>query len=348
MIFRLIQIAALASVIGAASPMLFAQDAATPPPANPQMKAILDQLQAKGGKPIETLSANEARQQPSPSDAVKDVMMKKTGQAQPEAVAKVQDLMIDGANGKIAARVYTPAGSGPMPVIVYYHGGGFVIATNDTYDATPRALANQAKAIVIAVEYRKAPENKFPAAHDDAFAAYQWTLKNAASMGGDPKRVAVAGESAGGNLALNVAIAARERGVILPIHELLVYPLAGTNMNTASYQQNANAKPLNKPEMGWFMKNYTRSPQDAQDPRLNLLQADLHGLKPATIITAQIDPLNTEGKELADRMKAQGVSVNYKNYPGVTHEFFGMGSVLDEAKDAQRVAASDLRDAFSG
>ena len=322
--------------------------AATSPQPNDQMNAVLNQLQAKGGKPIETLSAADARKQPTPSDAVKDLIVKKQGDAKAEPVAQVEDRQIDGAAGKIPARIYTPEGKGPMPIVVYYHGGGFVIATNQTYDSTPRALANQAKAIVVSVEYRKGPENKFPAAHDDAFAAYQWVLKNAASFGGDPKRVAVAGESAGGNLALNVAIRARDTQIQLPLHELLVYPVAGTDMQTASYQENANAKPLSKPMMGWFMKNYTRSPQDAQDPRLNLLQADLHGLKPATVITAQIDPLRSEGKALADRMKAQGVSVNYKNYDGVTHEFFGMAAVLDQAKDAQKIATSDLKNAFSG
>ena len=321
--------------------------AANPPQPNDQMKAVLNQLGTEGGKPIETLGASEARQQPTPADAVKDLMTRKQGGVKPEPVAKVDERQIDGAAGKIAARIYTPAGQGPMPVVVYYHGGGFVIATNDTYDATPRALANQAQAIIVSVEYRKGPENKFPAAHDDAFAAYQWVLKNASTFGGDPKRIAVAGESAGGNLALNVAVRARDTQTQLPIHELLVYPVAGTNMETASYQENASAKPLNRPMMGWFMKNYTRTPKDAQDPRLNLLSADLHGLKPATVITAQIDPLRSEGKALADRLKSQGVDVNYKNYDGVTHEFFGMAPVLDQARAAQKVAASDLKDAFS-
>jgi len=321
--------------------------AITPPEPNSQMKSVLDQLGSEGGKPIETLSATEARQQPTPADAVKDLLKKNQGKVSPEVVAKVENRQIDGAEGKIAARIYTPAGQGPMPVVVYYHGGGFVIATNDTYDATPRAIANQAKAIVVSVEYRKAPEHKFPAAHNDAIAAYKWVLSNAASFNGDPKRIAVAGESAGGNLALNVAIAARNQNLALPIYELLVYPVAGNNMNTPSYQANANSKPLNKPMMSWFFKNYLNSPQDAIDPRLNLLQADLHGLKPATVITAEIDPLQSEGKLLAERMKSQGVEVDYKNFDGVTHEFFGMASVLDQAKAAQRLATSDLRRAFA-
>jgi acetyl esterase len=261
-------------------------------------------------------------------------------------VAKIEEKMIQGAVGEIPARIYMPEGKGPFPVIVYFHGGGFVIATNDTYDASARSLVNGSKAIVVAVEYRKAPENKFPAAHDDAFAAYKWVLANAQTINGDPKRVAVAGESAGGNLALNVAIRARDEKIMLPTHELLIYPLAGSDMNTASYKKNADAKPLNKAMMGWFVQNYIRTPDDAKDPRINLLSANFKGLRPATIITAEIDPLMTEGKELADRMKNQGVAVDYRNYDGVTHEFFGMAPVVKAAIDAQSFATTNLKKSF--
>ena len=233
-------------------------------------------------------------------------------------------------------------------MIVYYHGGGFVIANKDVYDAAPRAIARQAKAIVLSIDYRQAPEHKFPAAHDDAFAAYQWALKNAQSLGADPNHIAVAGESAGGNLAINVSMRARDQGIKLPVHQLLVYPVAGTNMNTESYLQNANAKPLGKGGMAWFMKMYTNKPSDAQDTRLNVIEANLKGLPSTTIITAEIDPLRSEGKELASRLKAQGVNVSYRNFEGVTHEFFGMAPVIDEAKKAQDFAVSELKGAFSG
>lgn len=319
----------------------------TPPSADKDMGKVLDALKSLNGKPIESLSATEARQQPTPADATKKVITEKDGSFKPTPVAKVEDKMIDGADGKISARFYTPEGKGPMPVIVYYHGGGFVIATNDTYDASPRALANNAQAIVVSVEYRKAPEHKFPAAHDDAFAAYKWVLNNASTFGGDPKRVAVAGESAGGNLALNVAVRARDEKIQIPAHELLIYPVAGIDMNTESYKLNAEAKPLNKAMMGWFVKNYTRTPADLQDKRINLLDAEFKGLNPATIITAEIDPLMTEGRKLADRMESQGVTVDYKNYEGVTHEFFGMAPVVLEATMAQKVAGEDLRSSFT-
>lgn len=312
---------------------------------NKEMKTVLDSLEQKGGKPIEQLSAEEARLQPTPTDAVKSVMIKKSV-AKPADKLTVSNIKIQGADGKINARVYKPEGKGPFPVVVYYHGGGWVIADIDVYDATPRAMATQTKAIFISPEYRQAPENKFPAAHDDAFAAYQWVLKNAASFGGDPKRIAVAGESAGGNLALNVAIMARDQSLQIPTHELLIYPVAGTNMNNASYRENSNAKPLNKAMMGWFMEKYLRNPQDKTDPRIDLQKANFRGLAPATIITAEIDPLRVEGRQLSEKMEAQGVDVTYRNYEGVTHEFFGMAPVLKEAQEAQEEASLKLKKSF--
>ncbi len=306
------------------------------------MNKVLNELSNKGGKPIESLTAVEARTQPTPADAVKVVMQKEKKEKQPE-LAEVKDIQVDGAAGKIAARIYVPKGDGPKPVVVYYHGGGFVIATNDVYDATPRSLAEQTKAIFVSVEYRKAPESKFPAAHEDAFAAYKWVLANAASFGGDPKRVALAGESAGGNLALNVAVRARDEKIQQPTHQLLVYPVAGSNMETESYKEHANAKPLNKPMMAWFVKQYLNNPEEANDPRINIIAANLKGLPSTTIITAEIDPLRTEGKLLADKLKDAGVKVDYKNYNGVTHEFFGMASVVNDAKDAQKMAAANLK-----
>ncbi len=306
------------------------------------MTKVIDQLVGKKGKPIESLSAVEARQQPTPADAVKDLLARKKHIKEPK-LADVHEMQIAGAAGMIPARMYVPKGKGPFPVVVYYHGGGFVIATNDTYDATPRSLAEQLNAIFISVEYRKAPEAKFPAAHEDAFAAYKWVVANAASFGGDPKHIAVAGESAGGNLALNVAIKARDEKVQMPVHELLVYPVAGNDMNTESYKEFADAKPLNKPMMAWFIKRYTNSAADANDPRLNLLAANLKGLNSATVITAEIDPLQSEGKALSQKLKDAGVKVEYKNYKGVTHEFFGMAVVVEDAEDAQHFAVKEMK-----
>jgi acetyl esterase/lipase len=313
---------------------------------NKEMNTVLTELNKKGGRPIETLTAGEARKQPTPTDAVKAVM-EETKTNMPATKVVIKEIQIDGADGSIPARLYIPEGGiKPMPVVVYYHGGGFVIADNNVYDATPRSLADQTKSIFISVEYRKAPEHKFPAAHEDAFAAYKWVLANARSFDGDPKRVAVAGESAGGNLALNVAIRARDEKIQIPAHELIIYPIAGSYMGTSSYKENANAKPLNREMMGWFMNQYLSDPKQKDDKRINLLTANFQGLNNATIITAQIDPLRSEGFELSEKMKAQGVDVKYKNYKGVTHEFFGMAPVLKEAREAQKLAAKDLTKSF--
>ena len=311
-----------------------------------EQEAVLDALAALNGKPIETLNPTEARQQPTPADAVMALLKKEERPITPEAVANVVDRTIPGPGGTLPIRVYTPEGSGSFPVIVYFHGGGFVIATNDTYDASARALANAAKAVVVSVEYRKAPEHKFPAAHDDALAAYRWVISNTASLRGDAARIALAGESAGGNLAVSTAVAAAAAGIKAPVAILAVYPVAGSDTTTASYQQNATAKPLNRAMMTWFFTHYTRTPADARDPRLNLLLADLKGLPPTTIVTAQVDPLRTDGELLAARLKAAGVSVELRNYENVAHEFFGQGAVVPSARDAVSFAASELRKAF--
>ncbi len=207
-------------------------------------------------------------------------------------------------------RIYTPkTGKAPYPVIVYYHGGGFVIATIDTYDASARGLANGAEAVVVALEYRKAPENKFPAAHDDALAAYEWTLKNAASFAGNAKKIALVGESAGGNLAASVSMAARDKKEQVPLYQVLVYPIAGSDMNTESYRENANAKPLNKAMMAWFAEKYFDKPDDAKDPRIELVHANLANLPATTIINAQIDPLRSDGELLAEQLRVAHVPV---------------------------------------
>ena len=320
---------------------------AAPAKPNEQMQAVLDQLVALHPRPITELPAPEARKQPSPADAVKALLKKQGKSTAPEPVGSVVNRTIPGAAGPIPVRIYTPKGNGPFPVVVYYHGGGWVIANLDTYDASPRALANLANAVVVSAHYRQGPEDKFPAAHQDAFAAYRWVLANAKTLKGDPSKVAVTGESAGGNLAAAVGMMARDSSVPLPVYQVLVYPIAGSDLNTESYQENADAKPLNKPMMQWFFGRYLRSPADGKSPLIDLVHADLSGLPPATVITAQIDPLRSEGKELADGLKQAGAEVDYKNYDGVTHEFFGMGSVVDDARQAEQQAADGLRKGFS-
>ena len=318
------------------------------------MSAVLQALQALGARPLETLTPEQARRQPSPANAVMQVMQQRNIQPSAEVRAvRTRDMQVQGAAGMVPARLYTPGAQSQqagaaLPLIVYWHGGGWVIADLDTYDATPRALAAQTGAVVISLHYRQAPEHRFPAAHDDALAAYRWVVDNARELGADPSRIAVAGESAGGNLAMNVAIAARDQNLRAPLHVLAVYPVAGADMTTPSYRENAQAAPLSRAGMEWFVRHVFSDPAQAQDPRINLLAARLNGLPNVTIITAQIDPLRSEGEMLAERLRAANVAVQLRNFDGVTHEFFGMAPVVADATAAQQFAVQQLRAAFGG
>ncbi len=321
----------------------------TPYQPTADMLAVLTAQADFGAKPIEELSPAQARMNPSVADAVAKVEQQRGMGAAPMP-ASVEDVQVQGAAGLLPARVYRPAAaaSGLLPIILYFHGGGWVISTIDTYDSSARALANGAGAIVVSVEYRKGPEDRFPSAHDDANAAYRFVLQHAEPLGGDPRRVAVAGESAGGNLAFNVSLYARDQKLPMPVHELLVYPVASTDLTAPSVVENARAKPLGRAALEWFIKYYGRGPQDTADPRLNLLGVpNLQGLPPTTIILAQIDPLRSGGETLGDRLKMAGVPTEVRLYPGVTHEFFGTGAVVQAGKAAGDFAGERLREAFA-
>ncbi|RYD69369.1 MAG: alpha/beta hydrolase, partial [Sphingobacteriales bacterium] len=290
----------------------------------PEMQAVIEKLVSYGDKPIETLSAVDARKNHTPTDAVMD-LAKSNNITIPAPKVDTVGKDIDVTGGKIHLRVYTPkSGNGPFPLIVYYHGGGFVIADLDVYNASAQGLAEQVNAVVVSVAYRLAPENKFPTAHNDAFAAYEWAVKNASDLKADPAKIAVVGESAGGNLAANVSIMAKAKNIMVPVHQVLVYPIAQADMNTESYKMYADAKPLNKAMMTWFTEKYLTTMIEAQNPKMSLVNANLKGLPPTTIITAEIDPLHDDGVMLANKLSAAGVKVNSRNYEGVTHEFFGM------------------------
>jgi acetyl esterase len=316
------------------------------PGIKPEMLAVIEKLESYGDKPITELSPALARSTHTPADAVMALMIE---HHIPKPKYNVDTLGKDIAvtGGTIHARIYIPKTGKPSnPIIVYYHGGGFVIGSIDVYDAPAATLADKVGAVVVSVSYRLAPEHKFPTAHNDAFEAYKWAVTNASSLQGDPKKVAVAGESAGANLALNTAIMARDNKVMLPTAILAVYPVAGSDTVTRSYKRNSTAKPLDKAMMLWFMKTYLNNIAEAADPRINLVMANLRGLPPTTVITDQIDPLQSEGIALVGKLKAAGVAVDTKNWDGVTHEFFGMGAVVPEAKEAQDYAANQLKKAF--
>ncbi len=316
------------------------------PDITPQMQTVIEVLDTLAPIPFYTLTPEQARLQPSAADAVKRVMVN-YNIAAPAMLTDTAGRDIPVSGGTIHLRIYTPKTGGSVyPVIVYYHGGGWVIATNDTYDASAQALAVKANAVLVSVEYRKGPEFKFPTAHNDAYAAYLWTITNAASIKGDSTKIAVAGESAGGNLAIVVSMMARDNGIKLPVHQLAVYPVASNDAATASKIKYAQAKPLATPALPWFLGHYLNSASESADPRISLVNANLSGLPATTIIAAELDPLQSEGKTLSEKLQAAGVSVNYQLYNGVTHEFFGMASVVPEAKNAQDYAAGKLKASF--
>ena len=324
------------------------------PNIDPQMLAVIEQFVAFGTPPLATLSPRQARMAPSITDAV-EAALSKNNQEAPAANVTISQQVLpknytpQSAADGILVRIYKPNGLiGSLPVIVYYHGGGWVIGSLNVYEPSAKALAERTGAIVVSVDYRLSPEFKFPAAHEDAFAAYKWVRENAASIGGNPAKVAVAGESAGGNMAAGVGILARERNVPLPVHQLLVYPVANNDLATASYNQYANAKPLDRPSVEYFVMNYLSNPAvEGNDRLISLVDvADLRGLPSATIIAAEIDPLKTDGELLRDRLQAAGVAVMYQLYPGTTHEFFGTYAVVPKANEAQDFAAARLKAAF--
>ncbi len=339
--------AALLPLAGAAETKTAAVPAGQMAKPTTEMQDVLDALKSLGAKPIHSQTVEQVRAQPTPADAVAAVMKDKDIKPGPEADIATSDTMIKGASGDIPARIYTPPGNGPFPVIVYFHGGGWVIANIDTYDASARSLALGAKAVVVSSHYRQGPEDVFPAAHEDAYAAYVWAVENSGKMNGDATRMAVAGESAGANLAANVAIMARDNKITMPVYQLLVYPIAGNDMNTPSYIENADASPLGKADMAWFVEYAFEKIENATDPRVKLVaRTDLKGLPPTTLITAQIDPLRSEGQAYGQALTEAGVVVDMKTFDGVTHEFFGMGAVVPEAKQAMDLATTDLRKAF--
>ncbi len=315
------------------------------------MKHVLDAWRGMGPKPLETLSVAEARQQPTPIEAAAHVLRKAGATLDPFNVT-TRDMVATGAAGPMPARVFLPggdtAGGKLRPVIVFYHGGGFVLENGASTDASSRALAGTSGFIVIAPNYRLAPEAKFPAAVDDALAAYRWVLANAASFGGDARQVALAGEGAGGMLAVDTSMAARDLHLPLPKVQVLITPVAGIDTKTASYLQDAAARPWSEKAVAWAFNLVLKDPGEKNDPRIDMIgRGDMNGLPPTVIITAEIDPLRSDGERLGGKLKLATVPVEMRDYPGVTHDFFGMGAAVEEAARAQRFAADCLKNGFA-
>lgn len=320
------------------------------PDIDPQMLAVIEQFQAFGNPKATEMSAFQFRNAKLPAEAVGS-LLKKTGiEAKNPKVAISHKVLPVGPEEGVLVRIYTPtmANNQPqnLPVIVYYHGGGWVIADLDTYEASALALSELTSAVVVSVAYRQGSEHKFPAAHEDSFAAYKWVVENTAELGGDTNKIATAGESAGGNLAVAVPLMAKDRGVKMPVHILSVYPIADGDVQSPTYDQYENAVPLNRGLMEWFFDKYAPDWKTNEEPLINLIDADLSGLPPTTIINAEIDPLQYEGGELEKKLKDAGIDVVREVYSGVTHEFFGMAAILEQAVAAQKLAAERLTTAF--
>lgn len=313
------------------------------------MRNVILLYDAIKGTRLEQLSPQDARQQFSAQDAAK-IIARGVGTAEaPTAVGKVVDGMtIPGPNGtQIPIRIYYPEGVGPFPAVVYFHGGGFVVATIDTYDESARSLCVGAKAIVVSVEYRKAPEAPFPAAREDANNAYRWVTNNIAAYNGVAAKIAVAGESAGGNLAAEVTLAARNRELQMPTHALLIYPETTSNLNQVSDLLYTNSTlPLYTALLPYFDSKYVPNSSEANSPHVVPINADLKELPPTTIIAAEEDPLLSDGFDYAVALEAAHNKVTYKLYKGVTHEFFGMGAVVAKAKAAEQFGSAQLAGSF--
>lgn len=319
-----------------------------------QMQQVIAKFIEFGAPPLETLTPNAARNAPTLKNAVEEMTAESVAaramtvaKPMPQPVGAIKHQLIPGKEGDILARIYTPKGDGPFPVLVYFHGGGWVIANLDVYEPSCRALCNETEAIIVSVAYRLAPENKYPAPVEDAYAAVQWVINNASVIGGDPARVAVGGESAGGNLAAVSCLKAKAEGGRMPVAQLLVYPVTDARMNTPSYREHANAKPLNAKMMTWFWNHYLENESQGSEPYASPIMAEsLRGLPPAIVITAELDPLRDEGEAYARRLAEEGVSVEMTRYDGVTHEFFGLAGVVDKATEAVGEAAKGLKKVF--
>ena len=309
-------------------------------PLHPEAQQLLSLLAAAGAPPVEESTVPQAR------EGLRGFV---DLQGEPEDVAAVREAAVPGPAGEVPLRVYTPAGEGPFPVVVYFHGGGWVIGDLDVVDRPCRTLANATGAVVASVDYRLAPEHPFPAAFDDCYAATSWVAAHADELGGDPARVVVAGDSAGGNLAAAVAIAARDRGGPPLAGQLLVYPATDLDFSRPSYRENHEGYLLNTASVQWFWAHYLGAADPGDDPRAWPMRAeDLTGVAPAFVATAEYDPLRDEGEAYADRLRAAGVPVVLQRYDGMIHAFFWALGAIPSGRRLVDDLAGWLRQRFPG
>jgi len=263
-------------------------------------------------------------------------------------VAKVENRTIPGPDSDVPVRIYTPEGGGPFPILAWYHGGGMVVGDLDSADGTARNLCVGGNCVVVSVDYRLSPDTKFPGPAEDCMAATNWAVNNAASINGDPSRLAVGGDSAGGNLAASVSLMAADRGGPDIALQLLIYPMTDARSDTESYRANAEGYSLTKTTMEWYWDQYLASKDDAANPYAAPLQAkSLAGQPPALVITAEFDPLCDEGEAYAKRLAEAGVETTTTRYDGVIHGFFSMSTVVDKSRQAVDEASAALRSVFA-
>jgi acetyl esterase len=307
-------------------------------PLDPQAKALLEQIPVADMPDFDTLNPAVVRKAFSAFGAL----------AEDVELAGIENRSVPGPAGEIPVRIYTPEGSGPFPLVVFFHGGGFVVCDLDTHDGTCRQLSLRSGCVVVSVDYRLAPEHRFPAGLEDCYAATCWSIEHAADLGVDARRAAVAGDSAGGNLAAAVSLMARDRKGPALVHQLLVYPVTNHAFDTASYRDNAEGYLLSRDMMEWFWKHYLKTPGDGASPLASPLRAEsLAALPSATVITAEFDPLRDEGAAYAARLREAGVPTRHAHYDGMFHGFWSMTGLLDRAQEAMDQAAAALREAFA-
>lgn len=304
----------------------------------PEVKLLLEQLEQSGTSPTHELSPEEARN----GIAIEELAGERV------EVESVVNRALNTNVGEVPVRIYTPIKSEEaLPVFVYYHGGGWVIGNLDSVDIPCRQIASESQCIVVSVDYRLAPENKFPAAIDDSYAVIEWLIDHEKELNIDASRIAVGGDSAGGNIAAVVSLKARDLDVNNIIQQVLVYPVTDYNLNTSSYLDYADGYFLTKDTMQWFWNHYLNSDSDGESPYVSPLKAtNLKDLPPALVITAEYDPLRDEGEAYAKKLQEANIPVQLKRYDGVIHGFFWMAGLLEEGADAIKLVSSTLSKAF--
>ncbi|HEX2049618.1 MAG TPA: alpha/beta hydrolase [Actinomycetota bacterium] len=305
---------------------------------DPQVSSYLRKVNAFGQVDYATLTPEQARKTHRSSYVFA---------GEPEHVGAVEQHVAPGPHGDVPVRVYRPVSDDLVPALVFFHGGGWVVGDTDAADVSLRALCNRSSCAIASVDYRLSPEHKFPVPLDDCFAATEWVASSGAELGVDATRLAVGGDSAGGNLAAAVTLLARERGGPAVAFQMLIYPVTNHDFDTESYVTNAEGYGLTRAGMQWYWECYLADPADAASPLASPLRAgDLSGLPPALVVTAEYDPLRDEGKAYAARLREAGVAVTLSRYEGHIHGFFRLGGVIDATHDLVDECARELRKAL--